>query len=205
MLCTMYFNFSIFVLISPFFLACFSHDLLKQSIKINFSPCHLDQNKISFSTKIGCRVHLRWIAGLLLLTHFLYLPTYCSTSPQLTWRDLQHIIARSSRFTGLKPPDLVRNGADLSGMPFFKFKNLKLLFSILSREVLYIYDKSNIAFSRERGREGVQKFVTIRLKIIVMIILYFNILIGGICCRYYINIILLIIFIIIAIYSFSNC
>lgn len=38
-------------------------------------------------------------------------------SQNLSWRDLQHIIARSARFTeGRKPSDLVKNGAKLEGM-----------------------------------------------------------------------------------------
>ena len=36
-------------------------------------------------------------------------------SKKLTWRDVQHIIVRSSRFAGRNPPDMVENGAGLKG------------------------------------------------------------------------------------------
>ena len=36
-------------------------------------------------------------------------------SKNLTWRDVQHIIVRSSRFAGRNPPDMVENGAGLKG------------------------------------------------------------------------------------------
>ena len=70
-----------------------------------------------------------------------YLRPYRLPSPRLTWRDLQHIIARSARFPGRKPSDLVTNGAGLKGMthPF--------CFSQSQMFLLYTENKRNLTQS----------------------------------------------------------
>ncbi|CAH3169819.1 unnamed protein product [Porites lobata] len=44
-----------------------------------------------------------------------------AAAKKLTWRDVQHIIVRSSRFAGRNPPDMVENGAGLKVSNYLGF------------------------------------------------------------------------------------